>query len=112
MGFQTKSSPGLTLLEQATTPESDSESIFSTIPTQIQPKPSKIDLIGPFTNNTGFHLVTSSNTQPKILIDTTAPPYPPRYPHSQYDYRAKVPKTRKKLIQTVLNFPLKKFTKK
>ena len=81
MGFQTKSSPGLTLLDQSTNLESDFESISSTIPTKIQPKPSKIDLIGPFTDNAGFQLVTNSgNAQPKITFGTTAPSHSLRCP--------------------------------
>ena len=109
MGFQTKTPPGLALLVQPTTIESDSEFIASTIPTQNRNKPSKIDHVGPFTDNAGFHLVThSGNTQPKIKSNTTAPPRPLRYPQEQYEYSSKVPKTKKKLIHTVLNFPVKK----
>ena len=77
MDFQTKTSPGLALLEQPTTLESDFESIASTITTKNRNKPSKIDRVGPFTDNAGFHLVThSGNTQPKIKSNTTAPPRP------------------------------------
>ena len=83
MSFQTKTTPALVLLEQPTTLESDFESIASTIPTKIQIKLSNIDLVGPFTDNAGFHLVTiSGSTHPKIKSDTTAPPHPLRYTQS------------------------------
>ena len=113
MVFQSKYSPGLTLLDHTAPVESDSESVTSTIPTKNRNKPSKIDRVGPFTNNAGFHLVThSGNTQPKIKSITTAPPHPLQYPQEQYEYLSKAPKTKKKLIQTVLNFPVKKVPEK
>ena len=82
MGFQTNIPQGLTLADLTTPVESDSESVISTIPTKSQLKPSKIDVVRPFQDNTGFHLVSSSNnTQPKISFNTHAPPHPSRYSH-------------------------------
>ena len=51
MGFQTNT-PGWTLPDQATTLESDFESVTSNIPTKFQTKPSKIDRVRPFNNST------------------------------------------------------------
>ena len=52
MDFITKHTPGWTLPDQATTLESDFESVTSKIPNKIQTKPSKIDRVRPFKDNT------------------------------------------------------------
>ena len=81
MVFQPKISLELIFPDHTNLVESDSESVTSTIPTKNQNKPSKIDQLGPFIDNTGFHLVTNSgNTQPKIKISTPTPPNPIQYP--------------------------------
>mmetsp|Transcript_26990 Transcript_26990/g.30248 ORF Transcript_26990/g.30248 Transcript_26990/m.30248 type:complete len:185 (+) Transcript_26990:4409-4963(+) len=109
MVFQTKYSPGLTLPDHTAPVKSDSDSVTSTIPTKNRNKPSKIDRVGPLTDNAGFHLVTCrGNTQPKLKSITTAPPRPLRYPQEKYESPSKVPKTEKRLIQSVLNFPVNK----
>ena len=82
MGFPTKYLPRPTLLAQTEPQDSDSDSVTSTIPTDSQPKRSTTDSVRPLITNDGFHLVTSSKTQPKIDITIThAPPHPPRYPY-------------------------------
>ena len=81
MVFQQKISLGLIFPDHTNPVESDSELVTSTIPTKNQTKPSKIDQLGPFVDNSGFHLVTNSgNTQPKIRRSTHAPPHPIQYP--------------------------------
>ena len=112
MDFHTNFSPSLALPDISKTSESDFESIDSTIPTKNQTKRSTNTSVRPFTDNARFHLVTSSNTKPKIKSVTTATPHPLQYPQSQYDYSSKVPKTKKKLIQTIFNFLVKKCTEK
>ena len=72
----------MTLADLTTPVESDYKSVTSTIPTKNQLKPSKIDQVRLFQDNTGFHLVSSSNnTQPKISSNTHAPTHPSQYPH-------------------------------
>ena len=73
--------PRPTLLNQTEPKDSDSDSVTSTILTDSQIKRSKTDPVRPFITNDGFHLVTSSKTQPKIATTTLAPPHPPRYPY-------------------------------
>ena len=81
MVFQPKITLGLIFLDHMNPVESDSESVTSTIPIKNRTKPSKIDRLGPFVDNAGFHLVTnSSTTQPKINQVIHAPPHPIRYP--------------------------------
>ena len=101
MVFQAKYVPGLTLPDHTAPVESDFESVTSTIPTKNRNKPSKIDQVGPFTDNAGFHLVTHrGNTQPKLKSITTAPPRQLRYPQGQYEYSSKVPKTGREEIDS------------
>ena len=72
MGFSTKYVPRPTLLEQTAPKDSNSDSVTSTIPTDSQIKRSTTDPVRPFSTNDGFHLVTSSKTQPKITTSNLA----------------------------------------
>ena len=113
MGFQTNISSGLIFPDHTTPGESDSELVISTIPTNNRNKPSTIDRVGPVIDNAGFQLVTHrGNTQPKLKSIANAPPRPIRYPEGQSQYQTNAPKTEKKLIQTFLNFPVKKASAK
>ena len=112
MGFQTKYPPSFTVPDQSTPLESDSKPVTSTILTKNQLKRSKNAQVRLVNNNNEYHLVSSSsNTQSKIMTDTTAPPHPSRYPHvfppkdslGHYDEEENDP--------PVFKFPVNKITK-
>ena len=80
MGFQTKYSPGSTLLDHTKPRESDSDSVTSTIPTKNQIKRPKTDPLRVVNTNDGYHLVSSSSSKkPKIHPVTHAPLHPIQY---------------------------------
>ena len=82
MGFPTNYLPGPTLLDHTEPRKSDSDSVTSTIPTDHQLKRPKIDPVRPIITNDGYHLVSSSKTQPKITPNTHAPPHLIWYPYT------------------------------